>query len=148
MEIVTEFRCDECGFDNTTMTNADLVAAIASFAVDEATLSAQRPSPDVWSPREYAWHMASVFEFYGGRIEQVLTVERPQLEGHDYTVDPTPAPMPDVARVVAGLRDLTPEQWRRVGLGSSDGAERDIRNLASRLAHECVHHTLDMARSQ
>ena len=147
MEIVTEFRCDECGFDNTTLTNEELVDAIAAFRVDASALSDVRNSPDVWSAREYAWHMTSVIDFYGGRIEQVLTVDRPQLAGVDYTLDPMPAPPPDVTAVVARLRGLTAEQWRRVGLGSSDGAERDIRNLASRLAHECVHHTLDMARS-
>jgi hypothetical protein len=144
---VNAYRCAECGFDNTTMSNAELVDAIAAFTVDERTLTDHRPSPGVWSPREYAWHMASVFDFYGGRIEQVLTVERPQLYGVDYTRDPTPAPMPDATAVVTRLRALTPEQWQRVGIGSTDGALRDIRNLASRLAHECVHHTLDMARS-
>jgi len=148
MEIVIEFRCDECGFDNTTMSNDQLVAAIAAFTVDEAALSDARPSPDVWSTREYAWHMTSVIDFYGERIERVLREDRPQLHGTDYTVAPTPAAMPDTTGVVARLRTLTAEQWRRVGLGSSDGAERDVRNLASRLAHECVHHTLDMARSE
>jgi hypothetical protein len=147
MEIVTEFRCDECGFDNTTLTNAELVDVIAAFTCNPDELSAARPSPDVWSPREYAWHMASVVDFYGGRIEQVISTERPQLHGVDYTLDPTPAPAPDVAAVVVRLRALTPEQWQRVGLGSSDAAERDIRNLASRLAHECHHHALDMTRS-
>ena len=147
MEIVTDFRCDECGFDNTTLTNDQLVDAIASFRVDDSALSDARKSPDVWSEREYAWHMSSVIDFYGGRIERVLTQDRPQLTGVDYTRDPAPAPPVDVTRVVARLRSLTPEQWQRVGLGSSDGAERDIRNLASRLAHECVHHTLDLTRS-
>ena len=148
MEILTVFRCDECGFDNSTMTNGELVDLIASYAVDADALSEQRPAPDVWSPREYAWHMSSVFDFYGERIELVLTTDRPQLAGRDYSGDPEPAPSPDAGPVAARLRALTPEQWQRVGLGSTDGAERDIRNLASRLAHECVHHTLDMARSR
>ena len=146
MEIVSEFRCDECGFDNTTMTNAQIVDSIASFTLPDDP-SPARPSPDVWSPREYAWHLAAAVDFYAERIELVLTTDRPQLAGRDFTVDPEPAVM-DAAPVVARLRALTPEQWQRVGLGSSDAAERDVRNLASRLAHECVHHTLDMARSQ
>ena len=146
MEIVNAFRCDECGFDNTTMTNAEIVDAIEHFTLPDDP-SPLRPSPDVWSAREYAWHMAAAVEFYAERIELVLTAERPQLEGRDFTTDPQPAVM-NVAPVVDRLRTLTPEQWARVGLGSSDGAERDIRNLASRLAHECVHHALDMARSR
>ena len=141
-------RCDECGFDSTTMSDAELVDMIAAFSADAAALSATRPAPDVWSPREYAWHMADAIDFYAERIELVLTTDRPQLEGRDFTVTPTPNSTPDVAPVVARLRALAPEQWQRVGLGSSDQTERDIRNLVSRLAHECHHHTLDMKRSE
>jgi hypothetical protein len=145
MEVVTVFRCDECGFDNTKMTNDEIVETIASFTLPDDP-SPVRPSPQVWSPREYAWHLAAAVDWYAVRIELVLTTDRPQLEGRDFSVDPEPAVM-DVAPVVARLRALTPEQWARVGSGSS-GGERDVRNLASRLAHECVHHALDMARSE
>jgi DinB family protein len=147
VEILTVFRCDECGFDNATMSNDAIVDAIASFSVDADALTDERPSPAVWSPREYAWHMASVFAFYAERIELVLSTDRPQLEARDFTVDPGPGPAPDVDRVVTRLRALTSEQWQRVGIASGGDAERDIRNLASRLAHECVHHSLDMTRS-
>jgi hypothetical protein len=141
-------RCDECGFDSNTMDNDALVDAIASFSVDADALSDARPSPEVWSPREYAWHMRDAIDWYAERIELVLTTERPQLEGRDFSVDPAPGRSPDVAPVVARLRALTPEQWQRVGIGSSDGGGRDVRNLASRLAHECVHHALDMEQSR
>jgi hypothetical protein len=147
VEILTVFHCDECGFDNTTMTNGELVDLIGSYAVDADSLSDARPAPDVWSAREYAWHMRDAFDFYGERIELVLTTERPQLEARDFTIAPDPGGAPDVAGVVTRLRALRPEQWRRVGIASGGDAERDVRNLVSRLAHECVHHTLDMARS-
>jgi len=143
---VAVVKCAECGFDSAPMSNDELVEAIASFTLP-AALSDARPSPEVWSPREYAWHMADAVDFYAERIERVLTTHRPQLEGRDFTVAPTRRDAPDTTRLVARLRALTPEQWQRVGLGSSDGAERDIRNLVSRLAHECHHHTLDIRRS-
>jgi hypothetical protein len=147
VEILTVFHCDECGFDNSTMTNAELVDLIASYDVDTDALSDRRPAPDVWSPREYAWHMRDVFDFYAERIELVLTQDRPQLAARDFSVDPEPGAAADVAGVAARLRALSAEQWQRVGIASGGGAERDVRNLASRLAHECVHHTRDMARS-
>jgi hypothetical protein len=140
-------RCDECGFDNSTMDNAALVDAIATFAADPNLLTDRRPLPDVWSPREYAWHMREAFAFYEERIDLVLTSDRPQLEGRDFTVNPIPSREPvDSTHLVARLRALAPAEWARVGLGSSDGSERDIRNLASRLAHECVHHGLDIEK--
>jgi hypothetical protein len=148
VEILIEFRCGECGFDNTTMSNDAIVDAIASFSVDADALTDERPSPAVWSSREYAWHMRDAFDFYAERIELVLSTDRPQLEARDFTVDPEPGPAPDVDGIVTRLRALTPEQWQRVGIASGGDAERDIRNLASRLAHECVHHCLDMARSR
>jgi hypothetical protein len=92
--------------------------------------------------------MADAVDFYAERIESVLAEDRPQLEGRDFSVAPTRRDAPDTAVLVARLSALAPEQWRRVGLGSSDGAERDIRNLVSRLAHECHHHTLDMRNSE
>ena len=148
--------CAECGFDNTTLDNAALVELIRSSATGWATvdLSEKRPAPAVWSPREYAAHLIEGMEWYAERIELVLREDRPQLVGRDFTVDPVvpegdlPARIDEVVRKVAERLDaLTPEQWNRVGMGSSDGAERDIRTLASRLAHEAHHHLLDVGRS-
>jgi hypothetical protein len=139
-------NCAECGFDSDTMSNAELVDALAAFTLP-AELSDQRPSPDVWSPREYGWHMADAIDFYAERIELVLTTDRPQLEARDFSIAPTPNDPPNTAPLVARLRALTPAQWQLVGMGSG-GGERDIRILVSRLAHECHHHTLDMTRSR
>lgn len=139
-------RCDECGFDSTTLDNAALVDLIAGFRVDARELTDRRPSPGTWSPREYAWHMRDAIAFYEERIGLVLMTERPQLEARGFSAAPTPSDEPvDAGRVVDQLRSLTPAQWSRVGIGSS-GGDRDVRNLAARLAHECVHHGLDIDR--
>ena len=165
MEVVSVFRCPECGFDNTTMDNAALVEVIANQArkfrapltrglpgEDLQAVLRLRPSPDVWSALEYVNHYRDAVDWYGQRIELVLTQDRPQLEGRDFTLAPELSDeiMDEIDaatnRVAERLRSLTPEQWSRVGIGSSDGGERDIRNLASRLAHEGVHHLLDIGR--
>jgi hypothetical protein len=151
--IFVHFACDECGFDNTKHANAGLVAMIEACAPQWAEpLSDERPSPGVWSAREYAAHYANVIEWYADRIDRLLTEDRPQLSGWDFSVDP-PVPADVVAaiaqqtdRVVGRLRGLSVEQWQRVGIGSSDGAERDVRNLASRIAHEGFHHLRDIGK--
>ncbi len=170
MEIVNLFSCAECGFDNATMDNAALTALIAAHArkfrapltrflpgEDGEVILRQRSSADVWSALEYARHQVDAIDWYGERIDLVLREDRPQLLGRDFTLAPPindtdAATLADeIAAAATAVSDrlgaLTMAQWQRVGIGSSDGGERDIRNLASRLAHEGHHHLLDIGRS-
>jgi hypothetical protein len=48
-------------------------------------------------------------------------------------------------RLAARLRDLGPEDWERVGIGS-DGDLRTITRLARSAAYDVQHHLLDVAR--
>jgi hypothetical protein len=145
--------CAECGYDMTRLSNDAIVDLIASFSLEEfLPLSRVRPTPEVWSPLEYAWHLRESFDFYRDRITLVLSVDAPQFEGGDFTVDPVETPgivewLHQGAKAVSALlRSLDDAHWERFGIGSYDGGRRDIRNLASRLAHECVHHAMDIAR--
>jgi hypothetical protein len=154
MEVVTVFSCAECGFSNATMDNAALIELIEDVGpVWVPPFSAERPAPEVWSPLEYAFHYRDAIEWYAERIDLVLTADRPQLEGRDFSVTPEPSDaIRDVIaaatqRVTQLFRSLSDDEWARVGIGSSDGGERSVRNLASRLAHEGVHHLLDIGRS-
>ncbi len=169
MEIVTVFACAECGFDNSKLSNEELTASIGAQArkyrapltralpnEDLDALVRRRPAPEVWSALEYAVHQREVLGFYGGRIERVLAEDRPRLHGGEWHVAGANVRAPHevveeiaaAATAIGGmLESLSAEQWHRVGIGSSDGGERDIRNLASRLAHEGVHHLLDIGRS-
>lgn len=156
-----EFRCEECGFDNTQYSEADLVALIAKQAetfpaaldgVPQDQLAA-RPSLEVWSALEYAAHQRDVIAWYADRIERALTENRPQFTGYDFSV-PSVVTDDDGAEIAVlatemsdRLRSLDDSQWQRVGIGSIDGDERDVRNLASRVAHEGVHHLLDIEAS-
>lgn len=145
--------CAECAYDMTRLSNDAIVDLIDGFSLERfLPLSRARPTPQVWSPLEYAWHLRESFDFYRDRITLVLSVDAPQFEGGDFTVDPVETP--DIVRwlhheakaVSAILRSLDAAQWERFGIGSYDGRPRDIRNLASRLAHECVHHVMDIER--
>lgn len=169
------FHCDECGFDARTMSEDELVATIASFArryraplsrflpgEDGAAIVRRRPAPDVWSALEYACHSRDVLAFYRARVERVLAEERPTFDA----VGPISPPdrvaqyqgevADAVAEQLAGeatalaelLGGLAPEQWQRIGLSSEgDGAERTVRVLAERAAHDPSHHLLDVGRS-
>jgi hypothetical protein len=169
------FHCDECGFDARTMTDAELVTTIASFArrfrapltrflprEDGAAVVRHRPAPEVWSALEYAGHVRDVLAFYRGRVELVLAEERPTFPRVEQVTPPEriagfhdddPAEVAEAlaaeATALAALLDgLTPEQWERVGLSSEgDGAERPIRQLAERATHDPHHHLLDIGRS-
>lgn len=156
-----EFRCEACGFDNTKLSEADLITLIDQQAstypaaldgVPREQLEA-RPSPEVWSALEYAAHQRDVIAWYSDRIERALTEDRPHFTGYDFSV--TPVLSDDDGDEIAVLAEalsnrlasLTEDEWARVGIGSNDGGERDVRNLASRVAHEAVHHLLDIEAS-
>lgn len=169
------FSCEECGFDARTMSEADLVAAIASHAKryrmpltrflpgeDGPAVVRTRPEPDVWSALEYACHQRDVLTFYRERIERVLASDDPPLlhavafgsldEEQRYNdEDPTAvteAITGEAERLADLLRELDDAEWERTGLSSDGtGADRSVRVLAERAAHEGHHHLLDVGRS-
>lgn len=145
--------CTECGYDMTVLRNDEIVGLIERFSVEDfPPLTSVRATPHVWSPLEYAWHLRESFDFYRDRITLALSTDAPLFEGGDFTVDPVETPdivdwLQREAKAVAEmLRSLDDKEWERFGIGSYDGGRRDIRNLASRLAHECVHHAMDIER--
>lgn len=169
------FHCEECGFDARTMSDDDLVAALASFGrrfrapvtrflpnEDGPAVIRTRPTPDVWSALEYVGHTRDVLRFYRERVERVLTEERPTFA---VIGEVTPAARvagyhgegeADVAEELAAeatalsdrLAGLDAAGWQRAGL-SSDGSgdERSVRVLAERAVHDAHHHLLDVGRS-
>lgn len=167
MEILIEFRCDECGFDNTVLSNDQLRAALrdelpAYFAAlgEPPDRLRRRPAPDVWSALEYACHMRDVVGFYGERIAAIATTDRPRLRGFGFGEaaererynEQDPATVAEqltvaTAAVAARLQALAPADWARVGIASESDATRDVRNCASRLVHEFGHHRRDIERS-
>jgi uncharacterized damage-inducible protein DinB len=86
----------------------------------------RRPAPGRWSAHEHACHLADVHALFFSRLEQFLTEERPRIEPFDpgtrrpddelLSVDLDEALerfAEDRRRLVARLRELPPEVWRR-----------------------------------
>lgn len=159
-------RCDECGFDWDGDDSVDVIRKagerfprpLSRFldGEDPDLVLRTRPSPQTWSALEYSAHVRDMFEFYGGRIERVLTEDRPQFEGHDVDElargynDEDPATVAaELTKAATALSDrleaLDDAQWARVGIGS-EGDERTVAVLARRAAHEAHHHMLDVGR--
>lgn len=159
--------CAECGFDWEGDADAvvDEVAALAPrfisaiVELDEEELRA-RPAPGVWSALEYLVHMRDVVLFYGNRIARVLNEDRPQFESRNFGAlaeierynDQDPASVASELRaagaeVAATLVRLAPEQWSRCGIRTM-GGDVSLLMLGRRLAHESVHHALDIERGR
>jgi hypothetical protein len=129
---------------------------------DGAAVVRRRPAPEVWSALEYAAHARDVLAFYRRRVERVLDEDRPTFDAvgpisppervagySDEAADVVAEQLADESTALAELLGaLTPEQWQRIGLSSEgDGAERTVRVLAERAAHDPSHHLLDVGRS-
>lgn len=166
--------CDECSFDGGPLSGVDLAAAFTGYArkyrapltrflpgEDGPALLRIRPDAGAWSGLEYAAHVRDVFAIDVGRIQRVLTEDRPLLDGFDFEAacedqrynDQDPAVVADevtaaansMAEVLSGIDDSC---WERVGLaGDGSGDERSVRLLAERAAHDGHHHLLDIGRT-
>jgi uncharacterized damage-inducible protein DinB len=86
----------------------------------------RRPAPGRWSAHEHACHLADVHALFFSRLEQFLSEERPRIEPFDpgtqrpddelLSLDLDEALerfAEDRRRLVARLRELPPEVWRR-----------------------------------
>lgn len=117
-----------------------------------------RLDPRIWSPIEYAAHLADAVRWYVGRVRCVLDESRPQLSPFDFDAATEIGEYyrRDIDQVVADLRagcqalgdlakSVTDDQLGRCGLGS-DGSPRSVALLLARAEHELVHHELDLRR--
>ena len=86
----------------------------------------QRPSPGRWSVHEHACHLAHVHQLFFDRLEVMLASPAPVITPYDPgTGDPDDLLLAldldaslaryeaDRARLVARVRQLTPDQWQR-----------------------------------
>jgi hypothetical protein len=112
----------------------------------------RRPAPGRWSAHEHACHLADVHALFFARLEQFETSERPRIEPFDPGTQRPDGELLEVdlddalarftedrRRLVARLRGLTPELWRR----TAEHAEYShyslfimFRHLA---LHDCLH---------
>lgn len=151
-------ECNECGFAWTTSVGearerVGATPAIKGLMVGDSVR--QRPSPRVWSPSEYVWHVADVLR---------ISTERIWAANHAPEATVVPYDENELARVrgyeklsaSAGLRalELSAGEWLRE-VAAADPAlpylhpefgQATIAHAVRLDAHEVVHHTLDIKR--
>ena len=158
---VLERRCEECGFDASILPTAEigprLVQACDELADALAVPSvADRPSPEVWSPLEYACHVRDVCRIFSTRLTLMLTEDDPAFENWDQDEtavsekygEQDPAVVADDLRAAA--RALAAQfagvtAWERTGI-RSDGSRFTVQTLGRYLVHDPVHHAWDVGR--
>ena len=117
-----------------------------------AALLRRRPAPGRWSAHEHACHLAGVHALFFSRLEQFLKEDHPRIvpfdpatqrpDGELFSVDLDGALEKftgDRRRLVARLRELPPELWRRTaehGEYSRYSVLIMFRHLA---LHDCLH---------
>jgi DinB family protein len=116
-----------------------------------------RPSPQVWSPLEYACHVRDVFRLYDYRLGLMLDQDDPLYPNWDQdetaiaddyaSQDPgtVATELFDAASVVADTYAGVPvDAWSRRGL-RSNGSEFTIATISIYHLHDIVHHAYDVA---
>jgi len=153
--------CPECGLDTQSFPREHVAAMLRDNAAAwDVVLSDKkvrdRPSPEKWSPLEYACHVRDVFRLYEQRLSLMLTVDDPLFANwdQDATAEQDRYGEQDPADVLAGLRGaaetlatsftgVNGDQWDRTGR-RSDGAEFTVESFARYLIHDPVHHLYDV----
>ena len=153
--------CTECGFAAHDLAREQIGPVLLKAADDlVVALSApdvrRRPSPEVWSPLEYACHVRDVCRVFAGRLHRMLTEHGPAFENWDQDAtavqddygsqDPTVVArqLTAEARTLAGAWDAVPaDAWDRHGT-RSDGMVFTVLTLGRYLSHDPVHHVHDV----
>lgn len=160
-------QCAECKFSYGAADRQDLPGILASFGPAYDTRMARdhkevtlRPSPEVWSPLEYACHVRDVFLIQRDRLYLALVEDRPsfapayreeRVEFDGYAVqapDEVAQQIEMAATLVArAFSRLTNGQWeRRLMYNYPTPTEQSVEWLAHHTAHEATHHLYDIDR--
>src|SRR5260221_9831396 len=80
--------CPECGFAAHELDREEIGPRLLQAATDlGGALSGpdarRRPSPEVWSPLEYACHVRDVCRGFSGRLHRMLTEHTPAFDNWD-----------------------------------------------------------------
>ncbi len=117
---------------------------------------AKRPESGKWSVKEVLAHVTRIQEIFEGRLEALLTQEKPPIVSYSPERDAdfeavaakTSAELLKLfdagrARIVARLIPLSPEQWHRSGT-HPDYPSYDVHFCMEYMAHHEAHHIYQM----
>jgi S-DNA-T family DNA segregation ATPase FtsK/SpoIIIE len=161
-------RCTECGFVYGDLPRAAVAGALRTVAAQYRSRLVgvpldrvrQRPTPDVWSPLEYAAHVRDVLAEQRRRAGRALDEDLPRwgtmrpealVTERGYNHDDPGAVVDTLeanAEALAGfLEALDEEGWARQGIYNWPTEQpRDLVWLGRHTVHELVHHLLDVTR--
>jgi SAM-dependent methyltransferase len=159
---VLDRPCEECGYDASTVSVADLPHLIRANAVVWLGLMgvpevAERPRPDVWSPLEYAAHVHDVHQVFHERLIAMMTEHEPHFPNwdqdsaavagrYDQQVPAIIGPTLVAAAYAVGdvYASVPDDDWGRKGV-RSDGSVFNIASLGRYHLHDIEHHLHDVA---
>jgi len=145
---VLQRPCPECGFDTRAVRRESIPAMIRSTAGDMAVVLTgtadpqKRPSPDIWSPLEYACHVRDVFALYHQRLHRMLAEDDPLFLNWDQDAtavekryreqDPATVSreLQQEAEVLAGRFEAVTGAMRQRPGRRSDGAQFTVETFA------------------
>jgi hypothetical protein len=159
---VLETPCPDCGYDASRVNPASVAnltrAAMPRWhQVLQRPDVSRRPSPEVWSPLEYACHVRDVLTLFHQRLDLMLTVDDAQFANWDQDVtavesrydeqDPATvsAKLAAAGAVIADRFDTVDGQaWERTAL-RSDGAMFTTASFSRYFLHDIEHHLHDVS---
>jgi DinB family protein len=157
---VLERPCPECGFDASTVTDVPARTRAAVEAIRAALTrpgAAERPSPHVWSPLEYACHARDVCIVFGARLAAMRGTTDPLFVNWDqdetaqaeryWEQDPAQVSRElaeEGERIAADFAGVGPDEWSRPGR-RSNGSAFTVETLSRYFLHDLEHHAHDVA---
>jgi len=159
-------RCEQCGFDGGTFTDAELLAELRTLGPRWRALMSRcgpelrvRPAPEVWSAIEYAAHSRDVTALHVFGVEQALTADEPvfpAIDGDDLIQSAaTSYGTDDLDEVVDAPGSAADRMAQLAEVAGSSGWSRgltigdsrmDVRRLLEHALHDSVHHLDDVAQ--
>jgi hypothetical protein len=153
--------CPECGLDAAHIEYDEIPNRLTANAASWVEVLQRddvktRPSPDVWSPLEYACHVRDVFVLFDQRLVRMLTEDDPLFANWDQDetavqdryAEQDPA---TVARQIPPAAEQLATRFAQVTDRArtgrrSDGAVFTVDSFARYLLHDPVHHLHDVER--
>jgi hypothetical protein len=159
---VLQRPCPDCGLDPTSFPREDVVRLLRENTAKWAPVLTrpdvrERPSPDKWSPLEYACHVRDVHRKFRERLALMLTEDDPLFPNWDqdataveerYGSQDPAVVSGELTAAASALADafaaVSGAEWDRPGR-RSDGKSFTVETLARYFLHDPVHHLWDVS---